>query len=292
MFIELKNETGVLKKRNEFKRRYHAELRVIPSHQRFSTREHRLFRADIVLRLQVYKEPAAFERRPEILKQALAVELRLVHLAVIDPHSAAEACPYGIRRQPCIFEAALDIKGFIDIGINAHAKTHSVSRGILPDKSLRRLLQKLFIVFTVRTVDKEHISAAVAGHPAGLTRDHADTLSHAGKHIISVLPAVTFVYHMEAVDIDHDGIHWNVPEMAVKHPHIVEKVARIIEPCQRVSLCGFDYRPLFGKLYAASDSRLHDLAVRVRLWYEIHGAYPEALDLGALVCSQYYDRDI
>ena len=140
----------------------HAQLGMIPADQGLGAGQDGLFGPDIILGLEVDHEAAALQRRLEVLQQALAVQLGLVHLGIVNTDGLAVAAADRIRGRPGIVEAAFDLQGFVHIGVHAHAEPHAVFGHVLVHKALGGLVQNAAVVLAVGAVDEEGIRRPAA----------------------------------------------------------------------------------------------------------------------------------
>ena len=213
-----------------------------------------------------------------------------MHVVVIDADSLQMTTFSRVRSGFRIVETALDFNRLVNFRVHTHAQPHPVFRRVLAGQSLRCLFQQAFIIFPMGAIDKESVAAATASDTADFARNLADSVSDPGKHAIAVLLAITFVQHMEIVDVEHDGVHRHVGVVLVVHANVTQEEIEREKVCHAVTLGSLDDAPLFRKLYAAINTRLDDFLRGVRLGDEVDCPKLEAFHLRILIGSHHDNR--
>ena len=137
----------------------------------------------------------------------------------------------------------------------------------------------------MRAIKQEYIGALTAANSAYFTGNMTNTVTDPLQDHITIGLAITFVEHMEVIDIQYQRIGCHIREMLVKLLHIVHEVINVEELGQRITLGSLNDRTVFGKLNALFNSCTNDLPGRIWLWNEVHRAKLQTLYFRILVCG-------
>ena len=285
--IQVLYESVFLKQRDEHAGADHAQLRVLPAHQGLRAGKVRLIAGDVVLRLEEHLELSFLDGLGKVLDQLLRIHLGLVQRVIKDTDIAGKAVSYGIGGNLGPVEATLKLKGFIHIGIHAHAQPHPVVGVLFPRQAHRGVIQYRLVVLPMRTVDQKDVRLPAADDPT-LVMDHLPCLlAHAPQHLVRIGAAIALVDDAEAVDVQHDGVHGRIPVMLVVLFRVAKEEFAVVQASQRITLRGMNDFPSLKQLNGSANSGQDDPMLRIGLLNEIAGARVQALDLLRLIARSH-----
>ena len=292
--VEPLNQSVFLKERDEVARTDHAALRVKPAHQRFGSRKDGCVGPDIELGLIKNLELMLFDRRGKVLDQLLGINALLMQLAVVIADGLRETAAHGIGCNLCPVEAALDVDGLVDIGINAHTQTDTIARSFLiAGETDGGILQNLRIVLAMGTINHEGIGISAADDAAGITNHLPNLFPDATEDFVAIDFAVALVDHMEMVDIDDDGVCRQVFIAEVKLLRMIIEEFSVIQPCQFVAFCGLDGTAILLELNnTANSSQWNGHIRRIRLCQRVDGTQLKASGFRSRIRSGDNDRNV
>ena len=271
-----------LKERNKQARTDHAQLRMPPADQGFGAAQGRVAGVDAEFRLKIHFKLLLAERGREVFDQLLGQQFRLVHRIVIEADAAGHVFLQQIRRHLGPVEAALDIQGLVDAGVNAHPEPDAVLALPFVDAG-GDLLRQLLIIPGAGAVEQKGIRFAAAGDAARLLHQFQQLRADPPEHFVPVALAVAVVDGMKVIDVHQDRVCGIVLVIDIQLHRVAVEKFLVIQARQLVALGPAKDVAVLGQLNGAQDTGQHDLLHRIGLGDKVNGPQGQAFHLGLAV---------